>query len=124
MKRMIFGFVAVVVAAFAVAFTTPAASSKVTDFTFYYVPPTSNDFSQSSVQNEANWKVAPSPVPSCTGLNKACSIVVDQANTTGSGASRVLDFQLIAMQGDRHVSTEYIPDAGATLEIKSSINRQ
>ncbi len=125
MKHYIFGLMAIVIAFGAVAFTKPTADTKsLLNSTFYYVAPSSGDYTLISVETESNWKTAPSPVPTCfSTANKACSIVVDNTNTTGTGASRALNFNLNAKVGAGGSSSGYIPDQTATSQIISEINK-
>ena len=121
MKRYLTGILAVIIAAGAAAFTTAKENKSLDSFTFYYVPPTSNDYSQPSVENEGNWKTAPSPIPQCGGNpNKACSILVDEDNTTGSGATRALDFDMHATVGS---GADYVPLLSTTPEITSKVDK-
>lgn len=126
MKRYLSGIIAVVIALSAAAFTMPAKENKSLDsFTFYYLPPAANDYSINSVQDESNWKTAPSPMPQCgSTANKACSIVVDGNNTTGSGATRELDFELHAVAGAGGSGSGYVPQLSTTPEITSKVDKQ
>jgi hypothetical protein len=124
MKRYMFGLVATVIALGAVAFTKPTANTKpLANSTFYYVAPSSGDYTLASVETESNWKTAPSPIPTCSSTpNKACSIVVDNSSTTGSGTSRALNFSLHAKAGAGGSSNGNVPDPANTPQIISDVN--
>jgi hypothetical protein len=124
MKRIIFGVLAVVIAAGAVAFTTPSDNrGTLDDFTFYYIPPVADDYSLTSVEDVANWKTTPAPVLPCTGgSDRACSIVVNEANTTGVDELRALQFELHAIEG-AGMDEDFVPDLSTTSEIISGVNK-
>ena len=124
MKRYIFSLLAAIVALGAISFTKPSVKlSPSTSYTFYYVAPGGTSYTQANVEVESNWKTAPSPIPSCLGTNKACSIVVDAANTSGTGSARTLTFNLHAKAGAGGGANGYVPDLTMTTEIISNVNR-
>lgn len=124
MKRTMFGLMATIIAFGAVAFTKKdAGTESILNSTFYYVAPSSGDYTLASVETESNWKTAPSPIPTCSSTpNKACSIVVDNTNTTGSGTSRALNFSLHAKAGAGGSSNGNVPDQATTPQLISNIN--
>lgn len=80
---------------------------------FYYVPPTTGDYSQPSVQNKANWKSTADG--DCGGdANKACKISVDDQYTRDSSGIRVFNLtgmiaNISATAGAGGASNGYIP---------------
>lgn len=67
-----------------VGITSGFTSGKQTSYTFEYVPPSSNDYSQAEVENLANWEYTTSTV-NCGGSNRACSITAPASLVNTSG---------------------------------------
>jgi hypothetical protein len=93
-------------------------------FMFAYQP--TNDFSQSQVEDIANWAIGS---PSCSGVNKACEIEVDQADTHVEQNTRVLndasfqDHVTIAAAPGLTDPTTYRVDGSQSLNILSVANK-
>jgi hypothetical protein len=86
MKKYLFGLTAIVLAVVAVAFTTPKKSMRA-DVFFRY---TGSTFTESAVENPANY-VEVADLSSCDGVDeKACRIKVDASDVQGTAPNRTL----------------------------------
>ncbi|MEO6733992.1 MAG: hypothetical protein ABIN01_22410 [Ferruginibacter sp.] len=88
MKRYIFGTIAVIIATASLAFTNKSTTTKpLSSHSFYYMAPGGTDYSQTAVQDKANWISNPGTVPTCSGTAKACRIEVNDSYTELNGSS-------------------------------------
>jgi hypothetical protein len=112
-RKYFSGLLAAFLAVAMVAFTpSEKEPESLTNHTFYYVPPATGDYSKASVEDVSNWKTALSPLPGCpSGSQKACSIEVAESNTTGSGSSRTLNFELDIIPGSGGEDNGHVPNA-------------
>jgi len=103
-KKYGFGFIAVVAAITASAFTAPKSELADEGVTFHYTEPSS--FNQSAVQDKANWS-SNAPQSCDDGESKACELTVNQSETTLISGQRYLNNNISAVEGI--TSGEYVP---------------
>lgn len=117
MKRYIASIIAVIIAAGAVAFTTPAKKPLAT-FTFRFTPTT---YTQPQVETNSNWV---SGASLCGGTaNKACQMEVDEAYTHLDGSTRVLNTtgSVIVIKAKLGAAgSDYVPDPSTSTGIASA----
>lgn len=130
MKRYILSIFAVIIAVGMAAFTAPENDNKaVANYSFYYMAPGGTDFSQPAVQNKNNWKSAPSPLPTCTGSNKACRIdIVDtytELDGTGKRVFKTSGSSIVDIVAEEGSTEElYVPIVASSTGLHSKIDRQ
>lgn len=131
MKRYISGIVAVIIAVAAFAFTSENKRiSKLDTHDFFYFPPTLNPYSQTSVQDKANWKSTNGDPDDCTGsANKACMISVEDTYTRDSSGIRLFNTSapfanIVATEGDGGSGAGYVPLQISSTGITGQVDKQ
>lgn len=113
MKKYLLGLSAVVLAIGFSAFSTVKEKSFANiTLTFDYIG--HDVFDQADVETEGFWKENVTP-PTCNGSNAACTIIVDQSNTTGTPGSRVLDASKVTLTASGSAVLGYKPNTQAAL---------
>ncbi len=128
MKRYFFGLIAILFATGMVAFTKPGLNKKtLATYTFYYIPPGGTDFSQSAVQNKANWISNPGTPPTCNGAAKACQMEVTDTYTELNGSDvRVFKtsgsvVNIVADEGN--TANLYVPIVASSTGLQGKTDR-
>lgn len=80
-KKYGIGFLVLITAFFAAAFTKPSAvKHPLATKIFEYQPPSTDPFSQANVENRSNWVETSLTTTTCNQANdRACQLVVDQS---------------------------------------------
>ena len=108
MKKYLTGILAIIIAAAAVAFTTPAQNRSMVTFT--YSPPSTDNYTQANVQDKDNWV----PGIACSsGANRACSLQVSSEETQSGGTELGPDVSITAAEGG--VSGKYLVTGGSQI---------
>lgn len=79
-------------------------------YIFEYQPPSSNDYSVASVENDSNW-VYTATAPDCGGTEKACSLEVPE-NDVNTGTTPTLKSSVgIEAELNSQTGTAYVTEA-------------
>lgn len=127
MKKYFLGLIAVIMALVCIAFSNATKSDfRRVNVTLSF---TGNPLIASEVENESLWWEIPPNTSTCDGVSdKACCIVTDHTNLSGTAPNRTINtsrFTITAVAGASGAADGYIPTktAGSGAGTFTSINR-